>query len=329
VTTGTVLITDCDHGTIEPERSVLDGHDVELRLAACRTERDVVEQSRDADVLINQYAPITGAVLDALPRCRLVARYGVGVDNVDVPAATRRGVWVANVPDYGREEVADHAVALALALLRGTARLNRSVRGGAWDYGVVRPLRRLSTLTFGVVGYGAIGTEVARRAAALGMRVVGVDTPDGPTPSPPIEPVSLDELLATADVVSLHATLTDASRHLIGAAQLAAMKPTAFLVNTARGGLVDTAALIAALDEGRIAGAGLDVLEVEPPDETGRALAVHPNAVVTPHAAWYSEEAFHALKTEVAREALRVLDGGPPRSPVNRPEPRAPRRSPR
>jgi D-3-phosphoglycerate dehydrogenase len=326
VTAGTVLITDCDHGTIEPERSVLDGHDVDLRLAHCRTEQDVVEQGGDADVLINQYAPITGAVLDALPRCRLVVRYGVGVDTVDVPAATSRGVWVAIVPDYGREEVADHTVALALALLRGTARLDRSVRGGAWDYEVARPLRRLSTLTFGVVGYGAIGTEVARRAAAFGMRVVGADAPERPPPVPPIKRVTLDELLAGADVVSLHATLTDASRHLIGRAQLAAMKPTAFLVNTARGGLVDTAALLAALEDGQVAGAGLDVLETEPPDEVGRALARLPNTVVTPHAAWYSEEAFHTLKTEVAREALRVLDGGPPRSPVNQPEPREPRR---
>jgi D-3-phosphoglycerate dehydrogenase len=312
-----VVITDCDHGTIEPERQVLDGHDVELRLADCRTTADVVREARDAEVLINQYAPITGEVLDALAACRLVVRYGVGVDNVDVDAAASRGVWVANVPDYGRDEVADHTVALILALLRGIARLDRSVRGGGWDYEVVRPLRRLGTLTLGVVGCGAIGTAVARRAAALGMRVVGHDLVDRPGAP---QPVPLAELLATADVVSLHANLTAASRHLIGAAELSAMKPTAYLVNTARGGLVDTAALLAALDAGEIAGAGLDVLETEPPDRTGWALARHPRVVATPHAAWYSEEAFRTLKTEVAREALRVLAGDPPRSPVNRPE---------
>ena len=317
------MITDCDHGTIDPERAVLDGHGVALRLAACATAEDVVAQARDADVLINQYAPITGEVLDALNRCRLVVRYGVGVDNVEVAAATSRGVWVANVPDYGREEVADHALALALALLRGTARLDRSVRAGEWDYRVARPLRRLATLTFGVVGCGAIGTLVGQRAAALGMRVVGCDVqPDRPAPSAPIEPVPLAELLATADLVSLHATLTPASHHLLGAAELAAMKPSAYLVNTARGGLVDGAALLRALDAGELAGAGLDVLEREPPDETGRVLVRHPLVVATPHAAWYSEEAFLTLKTEVAREALRVLQGGPPRSPVNAPEPR-------
>jgi D-3-phosphoglycerate dehydrogenase / 2-oxoglutarate reductase len=146
----TVVITYCDHGTIAPEQQVLAGHDIELRLADCKTPRDVVEQARDADVLINQYAPITGEVLDGLPRCRLVVRYGVGVDNVDVPAATSRGVWVANVPGYGRAEVADHAVALALTLLRGVAVLDRSVRAGRWDYRVAQPLRRLGTLTFGV-----------------------------------------------------------------------------------------------------------------------------------------------------------------------------------
>jgi D-3-phosphoglycerate dehydrogenase / 2-oxoglutarate reductase len=311
-----VVITDCDHGSVDPERQVLEGHDVELRLLQCRTPGEVAEQAGDAEVLINQYVPITAEVLDALPSCRLVVRYGVGVDNVDLDAAAARGVWVANVPDYGREEVADHTLALAMALLRGVAVLDRSVRAGGWDLEPARPLRRLGTLTYGVVGCGAIGSAVAARAAALGMRVLGHD-PAGC--APPIRPLPLAELLAAADVVSLHAALTAESHHLIGAAALAAMKPTAYLVNTARGGLVDGAALLAALEAGRLAGAALDVLEREPPDELGWKLARHPRVVVTPHAAWYSEEAFLTLKTEVAREALRVLEGGRPRSPVNRP----------
>ena len=155
---GVVVITDCDHDDVDPERAVLDGHDVELRVLACRTPEEVAAQAGDADVLINQYVPITAAVLDALPRCRLVVRYGVGVDNVDLEAATERGVWVANVPDYGRDEVADHTLALALSLLRGVVVLDRSVRDGTWDLEAARPLRRLSTLTWGVVGCGAIGT---------------------------------------------------------------------------------------------------------------------------------------------------------------------------
>ena len=315
---GVVVITDCDHDNVDPERAVLDGHDVQLRLLACRTPEEVAAQAGDADVLLNQYVPITGAVLDALPRCRLVVRYGVGFDNVEVEAAAERGVWVANVPDYGRDEVADHTLALALAVLRGVVVLDRSVRDGVWDLEAARPLRRLSTLTYGVVGCGAIGTAVAHRAAELGMRVLGYDIAQVRS-EPPIERVPLEELLEAADLVSLHAALTADSHHLIGAAALARMRPTAFLVNTARGGLVDAAALLAALDAGELAGAALDVLEGEPPDEPGWRLARHPRVVATPHAAWYSEEAFHTLKTEVAREALRVLEGDRPRSPVNQP----------
>ena len=315
---GVVVITDCDHDNVDPERAVLDGHDVELRVLQCRTPREVAERAGDADVLINQYVPITGEVLDALPGCRLVVRYGVGVDNVDLEAAAARGVWVANVPDYGRDEVADHTLALALSLLRGVVVLDRAVRGGGWDLEPARPLRRLTTLVYGVVGCGAIGAAVAGRAASLGMRVLGYDLPQVPSP-PPIERVPLEELLAGADVVSLHAALTRDSHHLIGTDALAAMKPSAFLVNTARGGLVDAAALLAALDAGQLAGAALDVLEAEPPDDLGWRLVRHPRVVATPHAAWYSEEAFHTLKSEVAREALRVLQGDPPRSPVNQP----------
>jgi D-3-phosphoglycerate dehydrogenase / 2-oxoglutarate reductase len=315
---GVVAITDCDHGDVDPERAVLDGHDVELRVLACRTPEEVAAQAGDADVLINQYVPITAAVLDALPRCRLVVRYGVGVDNVDLQAASERGVWVANVPDYGRDEVADHTLALAMALLRGVVALDRSVRDGTWDLEPARPLRRLATLTWGVVGCGAIGTAVARRAAGLGMRVLGYDLPAVRSEAP-IERVPLEELLDEADLVSLHAALTPDTHHLLGAAALARMRPTAHLVNTARGGLVEGAALLAALDAGALAGAALDVLEHEPPDELGWRLARHPRVVATPHAAWYSEEAFHTLKSEVAREALRVLQGGPPRSPVNTP----------
>jgi D-3-phosphoglycerate dehydrogenase len=315
-----VVITDCDHSGIAEETAVLAAGNAEVRLAACRSEEDVIREGAGAAVLINQYAPITARVLGALPGLRLVVRYGVGVDNVDVPAACARGVWVANVPDYGTEEVADHTIALALSLLRGVARLDRSVRAGRWEYADGRPLRRLRTLTYGVVGCGAIGTAVAARAHALGLRVVGCDVrPRRPEPGSTVEPVSFEELLRVADVVSLHAILDRTSAGLIGVDALAAMKPSAIVVNTARGGLVDTAALLAALDEGRLAGAALDVLQVEPPEELGRRLVSHPRVVVTPHAAWYSEESFSALKTEVAREAVRVLDGRPPRSPVGAP----------
>ena len=303
-----VLIADCDHDTLDPERRVLEPAGVELRLGG----------DGDADVLVVQYGRVDAARLDAMPSCRAVVRYGVGVDTVDVEAATARGIWVVNVPDYGTEEVADHAVALALALLRGVVFLDRSVRSGAWDDGAAGELRRLSELCLGVVGCGRIGSAVAERAAAHGLRVIGHDErPDAVRP--PAEPASLDALLAAADVVSLHAPLVPATRHLIDAAALARMRPGAYLVNTARGGLVDAAAVLDALERGRLAGVALDVFEHEPPEGAERELAGHPRAIVTPHAAWRSRESELALKTEVAREALRVIEGRRPRSPVNQP----------
>lgn len=319
--TAPVLITDCDHSDTDAERAVLGRAGFAVRTEQLHSADELIATGHGARALINQYTPITAEVLDALPHVQLVVRYGVGVDNVDVVAATDRGVWVANVPDYGTEEVADHTIALTLDLLRGVSRLSRATAAGTWDYTLAAPLRRLSTLTFGVIGCGAIGSAVAVRAAALGMQIIGTDVDTGrpSLPNPVIEKVSLADLLARADVISVHATLNDSSRHLIGADTLAQVKPTAYLVNTARGGLVDTEALIAALDDGRLAGAGIDVLASEPPDETGWRLAAHPRAVVTPHAAWYSEESFQALKTSVAEEAVRVLNGDEPRCPVNRP----------
>lgn len=316
-----VVITDCDHDDIEPELRVFEEARFDVRLAECKTSSDVIEEAREADAVINQYAPIDEAALAGLERCRIVVRYGVGVDTVDVPVATRQGVWVVNVPDYGTEEVADHALALLMSLLRGVCRLDRAVRSGGWDYSVARPLRRVSTLAVGVVGCGRIGATFARKARCLGVRVHAHDPVGVPEDlvRDGVRRVDFDELLAASDAISLHLPLTEETRHLIGADQLGRMKPGAYLLNTARGGLVDTAALLRALDEGEIAGAALDVLEVEPP-EKGDALVSHDRVIVTPHAAWYSEESYETLKSEAAREVVRVLSGERPRSPVNEPE---------
>ena len=314
------MITDCDHDNIDPEKKVFAEAGIEVHLAECKTASEVIEEAREAEAIINQYAPIDASVLDALGRCRVVVRYGVGVDTVDVEAATRHGVWVANVPDYGVEEVSDHAFALAMNMLRGISRLDRSVRSGGWDVGIVRPLRRIRDLTVGVVGCGRIGSALARKASRLDLRVVAYDAVPvpGELVEEGVEPVGFDELLATSDVVSLHVPLTEETRHFVGEEQIRRMKPGAFLVNTARGGIVDHAALLRALDEGEISGAALDVLETEPPEE-GDPLISHDRVLVTPHAAWYSEESYETLKTEAAREAVRVLSGEPPRSPVNQP----------
>jgi D-3-phosphoglycerate dehydrogenase len=292
-----VAIADCDHGTIAPERELLEAHGVEVR-----------EGVHDAaDVLIVQYTTVDAALLDGLPGCRAVIRYGVGVDTVDVDAATGRGVWVVNVPDYGTEEVADHTVALMLALLRGVAVLDRSVHGGGWDHRAGPEPRRLSTLALGLFGRGRIGEAVGRRAQAFGMTVRAHDPALA-------ESVPLAELLAASDVVSLHAPLTDATRHAVDPRR---MRRGSYLVNTSRGGLVDAAAVLAALGDGTLAGAALDVFEHEPPEGVEAELARHERVIATPHAAWWSRESLHALKTEVAREALRVLGGEDPRAPVN------------
>jgi D-3-phosphoglycerate dehydrogenase / 2-oxoglutarate reductase len=316
-----VVITDCDHLNIEPELRVFEEAGIEVVLANCRDTLSVIRQAGDADALINQYVPIDEAVLESLERCRVVVRYGVGVDSIDLEAAARRGIWVANVPDYGTEEVSDHALALVMSLLRGVNRLDRAVRGGSWDVKLVRPLRRVRGLTLGVVGCGKIGAALARKAACLGLRILvsdAVEIPDALLEGG-IRQVDLDELLGAADVVSLHAPLTEDTHYMIGAEQLRRMKRGSYLINTARGGLVDSVALLQALEREEIAGAALDVLENEPPEQ-GDPLVMHERVIVTPHAGWYSEESYEALKSGAASEVVRVLSGKPPCHPVNTPE---------
>lgn len=281
-----VVITDCDHVNIEPEKRVFAEAGFEVWLAECQTSSDVVEQARQADAIINQYAPLDEAALAGLERCKVVVRYGVGVDTVDVDAATRRGVWVVNVPDYGVEEVSDHALTLTMNLLRGVGRFDRAVRSGEWDVNMIHPLHRVSGLTVGVLGCGRIGATFARKAKCLGMRVLGHDAAGVPEDlkRDGVEQTDFNQLLALSDVVSLHLPLTEKTQHLIGGKQFHQMKPGAYLINTARGGLVDSDALIRALNEGKIAGAAFDVLETEPP-EKGDALVSHERVVVTPHAA--------------------------------------------
>lgn len=315
-----IVITDCDHADIEPESRVFAEAGFDVKLAECETSDDVVEQARDADGIINQYAPIDESVLAALERCKVVVRYGVGVDTVDVDAASRQGVWVVNVPDYGVEEVSDHALAMMMNLFRGVGQFDRAVRAGTWDVNMIHQLYRVSNLTVGVLGCGRIGAAFARKARCLGMSVLGYDVSGVPEElvRAGVEQADFNELLTSSDAISLHLPLTEKTHHLIGAEQFRQMKPRTYLINTARGGLVDSAALLEALNEGAIAGAALDVLETEPP-EKGDALVSHERVVNTPHAAWYSEESYEALKAGAAREVVRVLTGEPPYSPVNEP----------
>ena len=302
-----VVITDCDHPDVAAEQRIFGQAGLEVELASCRTEGEVIAAGKGAVALLTQYAPVSGDVLARLPECRAVGRYGTGVDNIDTVAARARGVALVSVPDYSLEEVANHSIALILALVRGVVRLDASVHSGRWDFRDAGQVRRASAQRLGIVGLGHIGAAVASRALALGFAVAAHDTAvrdvDG------VSMLSFAELLATSDVISLHVPLSQATRHLLDDAAFALMKPGAVLVNTARGGLVDPAALAGALDSGRLAGAALDVFDPEPP-AAGNPLLRDERVIVTPHAAFYSEESLAELKRRVAEGLVTAISFG-------------------
>ena len=307
-----VLITDAGYSSLDIEADVLVKAGHELVVASCRTPEEVIEAAAGVDALLVQFAPITVDVFEALPQLRLVSRYGVGVDVVDTEAARDHGVWVCNVPDYGTTEVALHAVAMLLALLRNVAGHDREVRAGHWDYHLGGQLRRPSSLTLGVVGLGRIGRMTAERAApwfgaAAGYDpyVAGSDWPKG------VERLSLEDLFARSSAITLHLPLNESTRGLVGADLLGRMPSGSYLVNTARGGLVDLDALVEALDSGKLAGAALDVLPEEPPPQD-HPLLTHPRALITPHVAWYSAEAEVELRRKAAQNIVDWRQTGRP-----------------
>ncbi|MCL2585648.1 MAG: C-terminal binding protein [Streptosporangiales bacterium] len=312
-----IVIADCDHGTVETERRAAAEAGVDIIQANCVTEDDVIRAAAGAAGVIVQYAPVTARVLDALPDLRVVSRYGVGVDTVDVGAAHARGVLVCNVPDYGTEDVSDHAIGLAVSVLRGIPRLDRGLRQGSADLNPVKPLHRFRGRVFGIVGLGRIGVATGVKARALGFEVVAHDPVVTAVPEELSGAglLSLEDLLRRADVVSLHVPLNDATRHLIGARTLGLMKAGAIVVNTCRGGVIDTEALADALEDGRLLGAALDVTEPEPLPPSHRLYGL-PNVVLTPHAGWYSEESFTELKQRAAGNAIDGALGKTPRNVV-------------
>jgi D-3-phosphoglycerate dehydrogenase / 2-oxoglutarate reductase len=307
-----VLVTDADYSSLDIEAEVLAAAGHELVVASCRTPQEVIAAAAGVDALLVQFAPITAEVFEALPQLRLLSRYGVGVDVVDTEAARDHGVWVCNVPDYGTTEVAMHAVAMLLALLRNVAGHDREVRAGHWDYHLGGQLRRPSSLTLGVVGLGRIGGMAAERAAPWFGAVVGYDPnlTDSDWPNR-LERLSLEDLFARSSAVTLHLPLTDTTRALVGTDLLGRMPSGSYLVNTARGGLVDLDALLEALDTGRLAGVALDVLPQEPPPQD-HPLLTHPRALITPHVAWYSAEAEIELRTKAAQNIVEWARTGRP-----------------
>lgn len=314
-----VLITDHVFPNNDPERAILDGV-ATLVLAGPVSDAALIDMARDADAVLNCYRPLSPDLLAAMPKCRIIARYGIGVDTIPVPVATERGIQVTNVPDYCIEEVADHSLALILAFTRGILRGVDQTRAGGWDVKSLRPIQRQRGRTLGLVGFGRIARALADRAKALGYEIIAFDPhlPASAFSSAKAQSVDLDTLFREADVVSLHAPLTPETRHLVNARSLATMRPGAVIVNTSRGGLVDYEAVVAALRAGALGGAGLDVLEAEPPLPTSTACADVPNLIVTPHLAFYSEQALVELQVKAARQVRAVLEGRAPDYPINK-----------
>lgn len=300
------------------EREGLGGLDCELLATEAGSEGVLIDNLLEADVVLTSAAPITSRVLESLPRCRAVVRYGIGLDNVDLDAATEKGIVVAHVLDFCTEEVSNHAIALMLALARRLPALHADSVAGRWRRPQAWGLGPVHGQTLGIAGFGNIGRAVARKALAFGMRVLAFD-PYGDANAAAemgVRLAPLDELLAESDYVSLHTPLTPETRHLIGTAELAAMKPTAVLVNTSRGPVVDEPALVRALSEGEIAAAGLDVFEEEPlPADS--PICEMKNALLTPHVASVSPTAMRTLRLEVGRAAADVLRGRWPRYVAN------------
>ena len=321
----TILIADSDFGEVDIERAIVEEAGLELVAAQCKSEDDVIEHGRDADDVLAQYAPVGKRAIGAFTRCKVIARYGTGVDIIDVDAATRHGIQVTNAPnDWCAEEVADHAISLWLAAARKICEYDQATRRGEWRWQSGQPIWRLRGRVFGLLSFGAIARLVADRARPFGVEIWAHDPfqEEAELRRHGVRPVSFDELVTGSDYLVIQAPLTPATRHLFDRATLRRMKETSILVNTARGPIVEDAAIYQALTEGWIAGAAFDDIEEEPAKVRDwrpvNPLFRLPNVIVTPHAAYYSEQSIVLVRRIAAEEAVRVVSGLPPRFPVNR-----------
>lgn len=310
-----VVITDCDHGSIEEEKEECNRIGAELVLAQVQQEEDLIRSCREADGLINQYAILSRKVLENLSKCKVVSRYGVGVDSVDLKAATDLGIIVANVPDYCMDEVADQTVSMILALIRKIVFFDKQVKAGVWDFREGIPIHRIKGKTMGLIGCGKIGLEVARRISGFGVKVIAFDPYLAKAPAG-IELKDFDSVLKESDMISVHCPLNQATRHLIGEREFRKMEKKPVVINTSRGPIVDEEALTRALEQNLISGAGLDVLEKEPPG-AGHPLLSRGNVVLSPHISFYSVESISELKRRTAKNVADVLTAKWPGSVVN------------
>ncbi len=314
-----VLITDHGFPNLRHEETIIAAGGAELVVAQCKTPEEVIAAARDAEALLVQWAPVNAAVIAALEKCKVIVRYGIGVDNVDLAAAKARGIAVCNVPDYGVHEVAEHAVSLAVALVRQLPQIDARLRAGTWKIVPDRPMPSLREMTFATAGFGRIARNAHAMMRGFDGKRIAYDpfVPADVMAMEGVEKVELDDLFTRADILSLHLPLTAETKHFVNAARLTEMKKTTVIVNTARGPLIDTVALAQALLDGVIGGAGLDVFETEPfPAE--HPLRTAPNALLTSHVAWYSESSIPRLQKLAAEEAVRVLRGESPKNQVNK-----------
>jgi D-3-phosphoglycerate dehydrogenase / 2-oxoglutarate reductase len=312
-----IAVTDSPFPSLDPAKAALARVDPELRMAKTASTDDILAVARDADAVFVTYAKLPRELLIQLTRCKVIGRFGLGVDNIDTKAAAELGITVTYVPDYCMHEVSDHAMALLLALARKIPFSDKLVQAGRWEMPAVVPIHRLSGRVLGLVGFGNIPRALAPKAKAFGLRVLAHDpfVSRDVFAAAGVEPVSFEELLANSDFVSIHAPLSPATRGLFNAEVFGKMKTGAILINTARGPLVDETALIAALDAGRVGAAALDVVAVEPLALDSRLIG-RDNVILTPHTAFYSVEALDELQRKCASDVARVLSGEPPVYPV-------------
>jgi D-3-phosphoglycerate dehydrogenase len=315
----TVLLTDYAWPDDSIERGIVEGAGMCLISGPAKPSSaeaiEALAREHRPSAIMTCWATVSADAIAASPELKIVARLGVGLDNIAVEAATSRGIWVTNVPDYCVEEVSDHAVGFALAWTRGIALFDREVRAGNWNPAGAK-LRRLSELTCGIVGFGRIGRATACKLAAFGCRLLAYDPHASDAPQG-VQLVGLEDLLSESDVVIVHAPLTDATRHLINRERVALMRAGSLLINVSRGGVVDTEAVIEALESGRLSGAALDVIEAEP--HVPPRLSAHPGAILTPHVAFSSDASLRELRRRTAEEVVRVLSGQAPQQPRNVP----------
>lgn len=316
-----IVITDYQYESIKPQRDVVKAFpDAELIDLQCRTEEDVITLAGDADILLNQYAPMNERVINQLKNCKAIIRYGIGVDTVDIAAATKRGIWVCNVPDYGVDETSNQTIAMILAMARKLPIIHADVRRGGWGLSSGKPMHRFAGSTLGFVGLGRIATAVVNKLKTFSLRMIAYDPYLDPAKAQEmgVELVPFEKLLEESDYVTIHCPATEENRHMFNEAAFAKMKPTAYLINCARGAIVDTNALITALQTGKIAGAALDVIEKEPIEKDNPLLEMD-NVIIASHFGGYSEEAIVSLQTKAAQEAVNILAGNRPFNPVNAP----------